>query len=154
MTGKGPTKLFPERSRYARKVRFPREEVIWPAKSSFAEVKLGDTKRWCRGAVHTMPSTEVGVVAPAAQGSSWIVGDALLEIEQRMQIDDATLVERRAFDVANSVVTQDGNGAPKPASPWVFTLLGDGDGRLFIPAGLLLGTLYNPTRFMGLHPFR
>ena len=52
------------------------------------------------------------------------------------------------------VSSQDGNGAPKPASPWVFTLLGDGDGHLFIPAGLLLGTLYNPTRFVGLHPFR
>jgi hypothetical protein len=35
---------------------------------------------------------------------------------------------------------QDGNGALKSASPWIFTLLGDGDGRLFIPAGLLLGT--------------
>ena len=41
------------------------------------------------------------------------------------------------------LLTQDGNGAPKPASPRVFTLLGDGDGRLSIPAGLLVGTLKN-----------
>ena len=69
--------------------------MIWPAKSSFAEVKLGDTKRWCRGAVHTTPSTEVGVVAPAAQGPSWIVGDALLEVEQRVQIKNAAILVDR-----------------------------------------------------------
>lgn len=40
-----------------------------------------------------------------------------------------------------SGAAQDGNGAPKPASPRVFTLLGDGDGRLFNPMGLLLGKL-------------
>ena len=49
---------------------------------------------------------------------------------------------------------QDGNGAPKPASPRVFTLLGDGDGHIFIPVGLLSGTLYKPTHFVGLSPFR
>ena len=39
------------------------------------------------------------------------------------------------------ILGQDSNGAPKPASPWVFTLLGDGDGRLSIPAGLLVGKI-------------
>jgi hypothetical protein len=47
----------------------------------------------------------VGVGAPVAQGSLWIIGDALLEVEQRVQID-AVLVDRSAMDVANSVTKQ------------------------------------------------
>jgi len=38
---------------------------------------------WGRhGAVNTIPPAEVGVVAPIAQGSIWIIIDAVLEVEQ------------------------------------------------------------------------
>jgi hypothetical protein len=42
---------------------------------------------------------------PVVQGSLRIAGDALLEVEQRVQID-AVLVDRSAMDLANSVTEQ------------------------------------------------
>jgi protein-L-isoaspartate O-methyltransferase len=46
----------------------------------------------------------VGAGVPVAQGW-WIVGDALLEVEQRAQID-AVLVDRFAMDVPHSITEQ------------------------------------------------
>ena len=67
MTGKGPTKLFPERSRYARKVRFPREEVIWPAK--FQPLSLSCLTR----------NGGVVVQLTAFQWQKWVVVSQLLK---------------------------------------------------------------------------
>jgi hypothetical protein len=51
----------------------------------------------------------VGARVPVAQGSVWIVGDALLEMEQRAKILDA-LMNRRAMDVGNSYKAQEQQG--------------------------------------------
>jgi len=44
-----------------------------------------------QGALDTIPVAELGPRGPIAQGSIRIDGDALLEVEQRLQIDSALM---------------------------------------------------------------
>ncbi|XBI67869.1 hypothetical protein VPH35_047146 [Triticum aestivum] len=56
--------------------------------------------------------------------------------DKLVPLPDSLVVKKRYHETAKTITLQDGNGLPKPASPWVFTLLGDGDEHLFILAGL------------------
>jgi hypothetical protein len=62
-----------------------------------------------RGAPNTIPPAEVGAHGPIAQGSIWIAGDTLLEMEQRAKIL-AALMNSRAMGAGNSSVTQEQQG--------------------------------------------
>jgi hypothetical protein len=62
----------------------------------------------------------VGAGVPVAQGW-WIVGDALLEVEKRVQID-AVIVDRSTMDIANSVTEQQQRQQQKHGE--IFRLLG------------------------------
>jgi len=86
-------------------VRLQREELIFPAKFFACEGERQDAQWSSRpGARDPSPPTEGGVYGPVAQGSRW-VADALLEIEQGLQIP-AVLMNGGAVDVPNSVAQQ------------------------------------------------
>jgi hypothetical protein len=53
--------------------------------------------------------------------------------------------ETRRWAGAESYMTRDGNGYPKPETRWVFTPLGYGFGSIFKPMGLLMGINLYPT---------
>lgn len=59
-----------------------------------SEVEPRDAPRPRLAAVDTVPTTEVDAGVPIAQGSIWIAGDALLEPEQRLQIDAVIIMVR------------------------------------------------------------
>jgi len=71
----------------------PRDELIWPDKLwlvSWSPL----TRRGCSKVhltVDTIPVTEVGPRGPIVQGSIRIAGDAVLEVEQCLQIDAAIM---------------------------------------------------------------
>lgn len=52
-----------------------------------------------------LPPTVVDAGVPRLQGSIWVTSDALLELEQRVQID-AALMNWRTMDVSDSVTQQ------------------------------------------------
>lgn len=69
------------------------------------EDELSDAIWSRRTAVNTTPPAEVGTGVPIAQGSMWIVGDVVLELDQRERIRTAAM-DCRAMDFANSITHQ------------------------------------------------
>jgi len=69
----------------------PRDELIWPDKLWLCQLEPPDAPWLLQGAIDTIPVTEVGPRGPIVQGSIRIAGDAVLEVEQCLQIDAAIM---------------------------------------------------------------
>lgn len=97
--GNWPNKLLKDKSSTLRNVRFARGSDI-ACQALAGEIEHRDAP-WSRLSAYDIhPPTIVDAGVPRAQGSIRIVGNALLEIKQRVQIRGVLM---NAMDVSNSI---------------------------------------------------